>query len=568
VFWQSWGLEKLELFRTSTVFTARVLILAALILTVSAGPADAQETPDNGPFPVYESIRPNIEFWQRVFGEWSLDQIAIHDRRHPNVVYAVVPLPGKIEPTLSAVQAEFIDDLTDQWADKLKQLERKALAGKELTEDEKAWALELTTKGGIDAIVDAHEWVRTQRGLRERFLRGLEISLRYDAKIRTTFRGYGLPEDLAYLPHVESSFQYAARSSSGAVGAWQFTRGTGRSYMPITSAFDARLDPLAAADAAARYLRDAYGRLNSWPLALTGYNHGVAGMVNAQKKHGGYEQVFLNYEGRRFGFASKNFYAEFLAARELAANADRYFSGDFEPKPEHDLDSTVLEGRTTPGRLARAFDVPLDILTVMNPAWTRRAVREGLALPKGVVVWLPKGTHERLRAAGLAPDYTLAGWIDSRGHYVVQPGDTLSVIAETFGVGLRRLRELNGIGAGKSLIRVGQSLRLGDVQGAGIHVVRRGDSLSTIARAYRMPISSLRRLNGLAPNESKIVVGQKLRVSGKSIAAADQIHIVRRGETLGRIAGAYGVRLRELLTHNGLSKKSVIRPGQKIRIPS
>ncbi|NIM02419.1 MAG: LysM peptidoglycan-binding domain-containing protein [Acidobacteria bacterium] len=497
-----------------------------------------------------------------------MDQVVVHDRRYPNVVYDVVAIPGEIKQTLSRRQADFIDDLTDHWADKLKALERKVHSGKDLTDDEKAWALELTTNGATDAIREADDYVRTQRGLRERFLRGLEISYRYDGKIRDIFRGYGLPEDLAILPHVESSFQYAARSSAGAVGAWQFTRGTGRLYMPITPAFDARLDPLAAADAAARYLRDAYKRLNSWPLALTGYNHGVAGMASAQEKYGDYEQVFLNYDGRRFGFASKNFYAEFLAARNLVAEADARFAAELIPEPPHDLDATVLEGRTTPGRLAGAFGVALADLVGINPAWSRRAVREGLALPKGVTVWLPRGTHAKLAESGVTPDYTLAGWIDEGGSYVVQPGDSLSVIAETYGVSVRLLRELNGMSGRQSLIRVGQRLNLGDTDSSGVHVVRRGESLSTIARKYRMPISALRRLNGMAPNESLIVAGQRLRVSGEFTRATEQVHVVRRGDTLDRIARTYRVRLTALLVHNGLSKESVIRPGQKIRIPS
>lgn len=550
--------------RTSTIF----IWVCLAVPTGLVSPVAAQEALTAEPFPTYESIRPNIEFWQRVFGEWRLDQVVVHDRRHPNVVYDVVLLPGEIEQALSREQAEFIDDLTALWVDRLKELERKALGDNDLSDEEKVWALELATKGGIAAITDASEYVRTQRGLRERFLRGLEISYRYDAKIRETFRKHDLPEDLAILPHVESSFQYAARSSAGAVGMWQFTRSTGRRYMPITSAFDARLDPLVAADAAARYLASAYEKLQSWPLALTGYNHGVAGMAKAQEKYGDYEQVFLNYTGRRFGFASKNFYAEFLAARELAANAETYFAGDFTPEPPHDLDSTVLSGRTTPGRLASAFGVPLDDLVVINPAWTRRAVREGLALPKGVVVWLPNGTHDRLAAAGQTPDYTLAGWIDDGGQYVVQPGDTLSVIAETYGVSVRRLREFNGMSGRQSLIRVGQRLRLGETVRADVHVVRRGESLSTIARRYRMPIAALQKLNGLAPNESLIIAGTKLRLSGEFTRALDQVHVVRRGDTLGRIARAYRIRLRELLVHNGLSKESVIRPGQKIRIPS
>ena len=564
-----WGPEAYDPMRFSSIRQAGLVLALILLCGLAALPSMAQAPEPVDPFPVFEPIRPNVEFWQRVFGECRLNQIVVHDRRHPNVVFEVVPLPGEIKTVLSREQKKFIDDLTDEWSRRLRSLERKALGGVELDEDEKRWALQLTTQGGTDAIKDADDFVRTQRGLRERFLRGLEISYRYDGKIREEFRKRGLPEDLAYLPHVESSFQYAARSSAGAVGAWQFTRGTGRLYMPITSAFDARLDPLAAAGAAAEYLGDSFEKLQSWPLALTAYNHGVAGMGRARDKHGDYQQVFLNYKGKRFGFASRNFYSEFLAARELASNADKYFGDSFTPEPAHDLDSTILEGRSTPNRLAGAFEVPLDDLVTLNPAWTRRAIRDGLALPKGVVVWLPRGTHDRLAAAGKKPDYTLAGWIDAGGHYVVQPGDTLSVISATYGVSVNRLRELNGMSGRDSLIRVGQQLTLGEVQGSGVHVVKRGESLSTIARSYRIPIASLRQLNGLAPNENLIVVGQKLRVTGEYRKVPDdRVHVVRRGDTLGRIAGVYGVRLGTLLRHNGLSEKSVILPGQKIRIPS
>lgn len=536
----------------------------------NSAPPPAAATPaasEAEPFPIFETIRPNVEFWKRVWGDWTLGQVAIHDRYNPGVVYDVVKLPGKIETRLSSEQRKFIDNLTKRWMDRIEDLEHKVRHGDELSDDEKRWALALTEHAGSDGVDGAHKRVRTQRGLKERFLRGVEISGRYEQQIRRIFRDAGLPEDLALLPHVESSFQYGARSSAGAVGAWQFTRGTGRKFMPITSAFDSRLDTLAAAEAAAAYLKSAYARLGSWPLALTSYNHGVAGMERAARAHGDYEQVFLNYKGRTFGFASKNFYSEFLAARELATQAESRFAGEFTLEQPFDHEAIILESRTTPSRLASAFDLPLDQLVSINPAFTRRAIREGLALPKGVTVWLPRGTQTRLASNGHEPDYTLSGWIDGDGTYVVQSGDTLSLIAETYGVSIAQLRSWNGLSRGSSLIKVGQHLRLAGEAG-DTHLVRRGESLSSIAQSYRMPVNSLRRLNGLAPNENLIRVGQKLRVNGEYRPASARVHVVRRGDTLGRIAGNYRVQLRDLLRLNGLSSRAVIRPGQRIRIPS
>ena len=395
----------------------------------------------------------------------------------------------------------------------------------------------------------------------------MEISFRYDGVLREIFREAGLPQDLAYLPHVESSFQANARSSAGAVGVWQFTRGTGRKYLEINSAIDERLDPIAAARGAAEYLKDAHAILGSWPLALTAYNHGIGGMRRAATRFDSdYERIFMEYEGRLFGFASKNFYAEFLAAREIAAEPERYFPEGLNPEPPFDREEIVLEGRVTPGRLAKAYGLPVDELAAVNPAWSGRAVRSGLALPEGTSVWFPPGTAARLEQEGHEPDYTLAGWIDEGGSYVVQPGDSLSVIAEAYGISRVSLRELNDLPAGSSLIHVGQQLRLGDRAAAGVHVVRHGETLSTIARKYDMGLSELRGLNGLALNESLIRVGQTLRVVGGGDRPG--FHIVVPGETLLRIALKYGVKLADLLHLNRLTERSVIYPGQKLRLPS
>jgi membrane-bound lytic murein transglycosylase D len=560
-----------------------VVLAGAVLLTVAAAgtPVRDTATPADPPaheetateraasldvFPEFEAIRGNVEFWKRVFSEWSMGQVAVHDLEFPGVVYEVVELPGEIEPRYSDEQIEFIEDLNKAWQRRLREIERRVARRQPLDEDDKRLALLLTSAGGSTAVENAHKRVRTQRGLLERFRRGVEIGARYDAVMRRIFRDAGLPEDLAYLPHVESSFQVEARSSAGAVGVWQFTRGTGRLYLTINAAVDQRLDPLAAARGAADYLADAYARLSDWPLALTSYNYGVAGIARAVEKLGrDYERIFLEYDGRRFGFASKNFYAEFLAAREIAANHEAYFPEGLQLETAFDLDPIVLDSRTTPGRLARAYGLEVKELAKLNPAWTRRALRSGLALPEGITVWLPAGTAARLARDGRQPDYTLAGWIDAGGAYVVQPGDTLSMIAETYGVRLSDLRELNGIPPNGSLIRVGQRLRLSQDADEGIHIVRGGDTLSTIARGHKMRVSTLRELNGIPPNENLIVVGQKLRVRGHPAAA---VHVVRRGDSLIAIALRHGVKLSDLLGLNQLTEHSIIHPGQRIQIPS
>jgi membrane-bound lytic murein transglycosylase D len=186
--------------------------------------------------------------------------------------------------------------------------------------------IEATGKPVNTVLAGASERLRSQRGTRERFKRGLEISGRYDLQFRKIFRDAGLPEDLAYLPHVESSFQLTAKSSAGAVGLWQFTNAAAKTFIPGHDKRDQRYDPFVSANGAARYLSYAYGKLGDWPAAVTSYNHGIGGMKRAQNTVGNdFNRIVDNYDGPAFGFASRNYYAQFLAAREIAANPHQYF---------------------------------------------------------------------------------------------------------------------------------------------------------------------------------------------------------------------------------------------------
>src|SRR5690606_33234587 len=131
---------------------------------------------------------------------------------------------------------------------------------------------------------------------------------------------------LSRVPLVESSFNVKARSRVGASGIWQFMRYTGRRLLRINYAVDERNDPITATHAAARFLRMNYDILKKWPLAITAYNHGAAGVRRMVERYKTDDIVELADERHgRFKFASANFYATFLAALEVEKNADRYF---------------------------------------------------------------------------------------------------------------------------------------------------------------------------------------------------------------------------------------------------
>jgi len=499
------------------------------------------------PFPEPEAIRGNVGFWVRVFSEWTLGQAAVHDLAYPELIYEVVDLPGAIGGSYTKEQRDYLEQVREGWEDYLAFVERKAGAGDELNDLEKRWVLHIVEVVGPEGLIGAHKRVRTQRGLRERFRDGLERAARYEVLIRGIFRAHGLPEDLAFLPHVESSFQYHARSSAGATGLWQFTKGTGRHYMTINSTLDERLDPIAATRGAALYLRDAYDKLGTWPLALTSYNHGVHGMLKAKERHGtDFNVIYEEYDGRLFGFASKNFYAEFLAAREVALATETFFPEGFDPEPSFDLDDVVLEQKATAKSIARVYEVELDDLVALNPAWSSRAAKRGATIPAGTQVWLPAGKLSELTRGGIPlPAPPGIGIVRS---YVVQRGDTLSEIAKRNRVTVRTLRELNELPGSSSLIRPGQTLLLEVAEKDLTHVVERGETLSEIAAMIR--------------------VGQQLRLpEGATSHERNRHHVVRRGDTLLEIALRYGIRLNDLLRTNTLAADSIIRPGQKLSIP-
>lgn len=282
----------------------------------------------SGVFPKPAGLEPAVDFWRKTYAVWQRSEVAYHDDRYLDVVYEVVSLPGYVAEGLTAEQKIVMENRRDFWKSRLAELESKLRYNAALNANDRQVIAKLESGGRpLNSILPgAGDRVRAQRGTKERFKRGLEISGQYNLQFRKIFRDAGLPEELAYLPHVESSFQPAARSSAGAVGMWQFTKAAAQTFMPGNNRVDQRLDPFASADGAARYLSYAYRKLGNWPAALTSYNHGVGGMKRAQDRMGAdFVRIVENYDGPAFGFASRNYYAQFLAAREIANNPEPYF---------------------------------------------------------------------------------------------------------------------------------------------------------------------------------------------------------------------------------------------------
>ncbi len=267
-------------------------------------------------FSVPVGLEPQVNFWKKIYTQYTTKHGVIHDMDDPSIIYEVVYLGEQV--LSSRMRGKKVRPKIAKYKKILSKLARVKNQSRLSSEEKRVADL---VKYNFSR---ASRKVRMQLGQKDRFKEGIRISGRYMERIKEIFKDAGLPEELTVLPHVESSFQVNAFSSAGAAGIWQFTRRTGRRFMKIGYEVDERKDPILSAYAAAKLLKYNYDQIKSWPLAITAYNHGLRGMERAKKKFGDdIVQIIKHYRKRTFGFASKNFFAEFLAALDVALQTGR-----------------------------------------------------------------------------------------------------------------------------------------------------------------------------------------------------------------------------------------------------
>jgi membrane-bound lytic murein transglycosylase D len=276
--------------------------------------------------------------------------------------------------------------------------------------------------------------------------------------MRTILRSHGVPEALAYLPHVESSFNTHAYSKFGAAGMWQFTRSTGKRFLTVDYVLDERRDPIVATHAAARLLKENHDKLGSWPLAITAYNHGAAGMQRAKARHGDYPHIFTSYKGRTFKFASRNFYSEFLAARQVASEYQYYFDRLILNVPIRSR-SLRLNGFAAITDLCRHFQVSPQVLRDMNPALRPPVFSGQKYVPKGYVLNLPADPEADGLSMATIPAAMFKTVQKPSRFYTVQRGDTAGKIARMHRVKLNDLVLANNLDR-RATVYARQTLRI------------------------------------------------------------------------------------------------------------
>jgi len=426
-------------------------VLALLWLNISV--AQAQSTAGQD-FPLYSCIKPNVEFWKSIYSRYSTAQGVIHDNEDLSIVYEVVDLENDGYGHSSKRNQERIEKRKKKYADVLLRL--AAGAGESSGEEKRVRQL-FGAKASAGVFRAAAENVRFQLGQSDRFQEGVSRSGAYLDEIRKILRSHNLPEDLAYLPHVESSFNPKAYSRLGAAGMWQFTQATAKQYMNVDYVVDERRDPILSTHAAAKFLKRSYETLGSWPLALTAYNHGVSGVYTAKQRQGSYEAIFRDYRGERFGFASRNFYSEFLAAREVAKNYRSYFPNTKLAAPDS-CQVVELPGHIALADICRAFDLEVETIKLLNPALREPVFEDHKYIPKGYKMRFPGGANKDFKKllAALPDKYLHDRQRPSKFHRV-QRGETPGAVAKQHGVRLDALLAANNLSS-RSTIQIGQNL--------------------------------------------------------------------------------------------------------------
>jgi len=359
---------------------------------------------------------------------------------------------------------------------------------------------------------------------------GLRRSGRYQEMISRVLREEGIPQDLIYLAQAESAFQPLALSRAGARGIWQFVAWRGNEYgLKHTWWIDERQDPEKATRAAAQHLRDLYGLYGDWYLAMAAYNCGP-GNVQKGIERTGYADFWELYRRNVLPKETKNYVPIILALTLIAKDAAHY--GIHVDRDDPVPTDVVKPGRAIDLRLvAESIDVDVETLHQLNPALLRLATPDDPSFE----LHLPKGTAERFSAS--IADIPPEKWVSWRRHKVA-PGDTLTSIAKKYRVTPAAIASANNLEKGEALT-AGDKLIIPALQPASEtksrlvqYRVRKGDTLLGIADRYSVSSDDLRKWNHLkAARVSRGMVLRIYTIGGAPEAAPATARTKRRSHT-------------------------------------
>lgn len=373
-------------------------------------------------------------------------------------------------------------------------------------------------------------YVRRFTGVaRDRIQSWMQRGMKYEPMVRRVFREAGIPEDMYYLGLVESGYDPHAYSRAAAVGMWQFMTATARGVgLKVDWWVDERRDPMRSTKAAAKFLSSLHDQFGSYYLAAAAYNGGPARVSRGLTRYAddvadseGEDQFFALAETRALRSETMNYVPQLIAAAAIGKEPWKY-GLSFDSVAPYTYDSLLVPPATAIASLTIATGVPLDSLREHNPHLLR-----GATPPEGETwVRVPLGyATETFASDFLAiPDSIRSAWKTVK----VKKASTLATMAKGYGITASQLRWYNPRLRGTKI-----------AAGASINVPTK----LAISGAFAVADPSLERYG----------------------TAVNGVHVVRKGETLSHIAKRNGVSVTRLMSLNKL-RKNVIYPGQSIRV--
>lgn len=479
-------------------------------------------------FPVPDNLKENVEFWTIIYTKTGVTEGLIHDRDYPLIIYDKIKI-GKL-------WGRSLDHFLDY------EKERIGTAIKNVRQNDSSEWMDLEWKiaelyGRLPAkALDSAEYrIRFQQGLKEKYIKGLEHSGALIDSMRTIFSEYGIPPKLAFLPHVESSFDPKAFSKAGAAGIWQFMPETGKRYLTINKIFDERKDPILSTIAAARLLSANYKLLKSWPLTVTSYNYGINGILRAVEKIGTRDigLIIEKHDSPIFRFASKNFYSCFIAAAQIAENPQEYL-GEIHFQPPNRIREITLLSQMAPLEICRMLEIPQERFIELNPSIRESVYKNRRTIPGGYKIRIDQSLSPEYLQAKVAHYFNMGKQAPSPS------GDSSSKSKPTYLAGNSR-----NVPPSDSTKEMSYSEKKGYDSLTADSVVRKVISDSEYenfdADAYDL--------------EAQIM--DKVKTARITVIP---------GETIGHYSKWLGIPVREIMVVNGM-RRPVVHAGKKILLP-
>jgi membrane-bound lytic murein transglycosylase D len=386
-------------------------------------------------FIVPDYIVNDVDFWSKVYREWDNNEVIFYDER-TKFVYNLLQLPIVKNEISSSKYKKDVEKRFNEITDVLKKIDKDF---KPDPKDPLAMGIyDVLKKGGLLSQIDKEKRLRYQNGLRGQFEYGLKNSGRYADDMKAVLKSQGLPEELLALVFVESLFYLSAKSYAGASGPWGFLKETAiSSGIHVNNFSDERLDPVISTMGAARYLSKAKKGLEEWPLVITSYNYGYAGMMRAVTNLSSkdFKVILDKHESPIFGYASKNYYAEFLAAYDTLQNQEKYFpkvkkEGQWKYDIVQVLRPLDVHDMVSVGALSH------NDLIALNPGLTERTIAGLEVIPPEYSLRVPRGKskHFYSRIKKIQNNKREAAGLKVSAKHKVRKNETLYTIAKRFGI--------------------------------------------------------------------------------------------------------------------------------------